>query len=302
MVVALSITGIALATAGAPVDTCEEGAEWEITSQTLLAENIYECAFDSIALAKEMKFSVLFPTGYTPDGPAFPVVYLLHGAGRTHLSLIDDDVTRPLLQAASFVTVMPNGGTNWWIDSHVVATHRYQSFITETIQVAEDNFNVKLNPEGRGLAGWSMGGFGLFSYAVRYPGKFSVMTPIIGVLDFPNDEYATEWNHSVPSFFGATIGEQEQYNPFPHIEQIRGMKILHITSPTAFDFQMNNAFDQRLTQLGIGHTYNGTMIGGHSFTLVQNSIPQVVAFQEQYLEPRKPESLAAANEDWLGLQ
>ncbi|MGC9328921.1 MAG: alpha/beta hydrolase [Candidatus Hinthialibacter sp.] len=262
-----------------------EGDEPVFLRSRQLHDQIYDCMMQSPALQSTASFSVVTPASYTQDSAPFPVVYLLHGAGRTHLSLIESEAARRALLDAPFVTVMPKGEGGWWIDSPVVEDSRYETFVFEVIQVAQDQFNISDNPSSRGVTGWSMGGFGAMRIAERHPDEFSSAATIIGLLDFPNFDLPPDQNHSAPSVFGSTRDMQESFNPLPHAQAVKGMNLLLIAANQAFDFTMNENFHAKLQQLEIEHQYV-VLDGGHTFSIVEESILRIVTFFREVLARR----------------
>ncbi len=237
----------------------------------------------SPSMGQIVSFSVVFPADYTTNGVSSSVVYLLHGAGRDHLSLVTFDTTRQILLDAPFVTVMPNGGGGWWIDSPTVDESKYETLVTETIAAAEQVLNVAQNPASRGITGWSMGGFGAMRYAQRHSDQFAGVATILGLVDFPNWDLPSEQNHSVPSIFGGSREMQESFNPLPHAEDVLSMEVMLLTADDAFDFTMNENFHHRLQEMDKEHEYI-VFEGAHTFSIVEQSLPYVVEFFTENLE------------------
>ncbi len=254
--------------------------EPEITNFHKIHDQMIHYRMESPALGKTISFSAVTPTSYSEEGQVYPVVYLLHGAGRSNFTLTDFETTREVLLNASFVTVMPYGENGWWIDSPVSQNSNYETYIGEIIQVSQEVLNISSDKGKRGITGWSMGGFGAIRYAELHPELFTAAAAILGLLDFPNPELPSEQNHSVPSIFGATGQTQNGFNPLPHAQALKNMEIFLITADQAFDFTMNEHFHTKLSELDIAHEYiilNGT----HTFDIVEESLPLVVDFFEQ---------------------
>ena len=255
----------------------------DIINSRELADRIYEYRMRSPSMGQIVSFSVVLPPDYTESGPPSAVVYLLHGAGRHHLTLVTFDTTRPILLDAPFVTVMPNGEGGWWIDSPTVSQSEYETLVTETIAAAEQQLNIARTPSSRGITGWSMGGFGAMRYAQRHAERFAGVATILGLLDFPNYDLPPEQNHSVPSIFGNSREVCESFNPLPHVENVLSMDILLLTADNAFDFTMNENFHARLVEMNKEHGYV-VFEGAHTFDIVEQSLPHVVSFFTEILE------------------
>lgn len=105
----------------------------------------------------------------------FAVLYLLHGSGGTHASW---DPFWPILDAMieqkripPVIAVAPITGNSYWIDSE-----RYgpveTALIRDLIPEIERTYSVVPGRAGRGLVGFSMGGFGALRYALLYSDMF----------------------------------------------------------------------------------------------------------------------------------
>jgi enterochelin esterase-like enzyme len=133
-------------------------------------------AFHSNALQRDWSYVVYLPPGYRADGPRYPVLYLLHGN--------DDDahhwITQGRLQTAAdaliarkdippVVIVMPQGGTDWYVDrKEKIET----AFFSELLPYIESRYAVSNERKSRAIGGVSMGGFGALRYAMRAPDRF----------------------------------------------------------------------------------------------------------------------------------
>ena len=259
----------------------------DITAKAELASRIWECHLDSRVLGQRKRFVVVLPETYRTDGRPWPVVYWLHGAGRHCRSLIDKPATRKALLEAPFVTVHPDGGGGWWVDSPVKPESRYQSYVTEVVRTVEANFNVETRPARRGLGGWSMGGYGATLYAQAHPGQFGAIATILPLLDFPNPALPKEQNHSIPGVLGRSPDTWQHFNPIRAAEKLEGTGVYHVTGNDAFDRTMNENFDRELTRLGIPHTFV-KIPGAHTWSVVERALPDALAFLAEKVIMRNP--------------
>ncbi|NOY82438.1 MAG: hypothetical protein GXP31_15675 [Kiritimatiellaeota bacterium] len=238
-----------------------------------IGERVWECRLPDAPEEADARYTLFLPNA--PGKTRRPVVVLLHGAGRNSRTLFDDAQTRKILSAAPFATLMPEGRMGWWADSPISASSRYETLVARTLSDAEQRFPVGGKPALRGLAGWSMGGFGCMRYAERHRQQFRGVASMIGLLDWPNPDLPERWNHAVPPVLGA---QPRQFNPILGAERLRGMRILLVTGDRAFDLRMNRNFHRRLDALRIPHTYRVLPGQGHTFACVRKALPQVVAF------------------------
>ena len=235
--------------------------------------SIPERTFHSAALGCAMPYSVFIPPGETPAG-GWPLVLLLHGAGRNHRTIADDPVCRPVVLRQKFVVVFPAGG-GWYIGSH-------QAVIRELLTVARTELPVSSLPASTGICGWSMGGYGAVRFAEAFPQELHAVASGIGLLDYPNKDLPVK-EFAVDACFGNDAWVI--FNCLTHAEQLRDHEILIIAATEAWDYQQNENFHARLEKLGIAHDYR-RIAGGHSFESVRVCVPQWLKFMERSLTPK----------------
>lgn len=155
--------------------------------------NISQVWYDSPTLETDRRMYVYTPPGYDSGNDAYPVLYLLHGAGgdedawsslgRANLildNLIASGSAKPM------IVVMTNG--NAWQSSTLrnipgqpaptrETRGQFQgkfekSLVEDVISFIEKNFRVKADKDHRALAGLSMGGGHTINASIAYPGTF----------------------------------------------------------------------------------------------------------------------------------
>ncbi len=245
------------------------------------AERIRTGEFHSRVLDADKRFTVVLPKNYSRRRADWPVLYLLHGRGRTERSLVEDPRACHALLAAPFVTVLPDGDDGWYIDSPVRSADRYASYLEEVIAASEAEYGLSRRREDRALSGWSMGGYGCVRFAETHPDRFAAVAPIIGLLDFPRRGLPEGQSYDVPvNRFGDRPEVWREFNPINRVEALRDMTVLLITADRAFDRTMNENFRNRLLAEGISHRWV-VLPGGHTFEVVREAIPMVVDFTAQ---------------------
>ena len=234
--------------------------------------------FYSEVLEKTKSFSVVLPDNYDHAKSDWPVLFLLHGRGRTERSLIDDAGARASLLEAPFVVILPDGDDGWYIDSPVRPADKYQTYTEEVMAQAVTLYNLSLNQDQRALSGWSMGGYGCVYFAEKHSQEFSTVAPIIGLLDFPRTGLPEGQSYDVPiDRFGDDPAVWATFNPINYIESLRDISILMVMADEAFDRTMNENFIASLTQTGIVHEVE-ILAGGHTFAVVCSALPLVIDF------------------------
>jgi predicted peptidase len=127
---------------------------------------------------KEYRYVVYVPADWTPK-QKWPVILFLHGAGERGsdgLAQSDVGIGRGLRMHADrypFIVVMPQCGTDKvWSDPDMEA--QALAALEQTIK------KFKGDRDRVYLTGLSMGGFGTFNMATKYPGRFAAFVPICG--------------------------------------------------------------------------------------------------------------------------
>jgi S-formylglutathione hydrolase FrmB len=251
------------------------------------AERITFAEVNSSALGRALPIAVISPVrGAAQDSP---VLFILHGRGRHHRSLIDSEA-RPAMLAAPFTIVLPQGEDGWYIDAPARPDARYATYLEEVIAWAEGNLSVTRSAARRGIAGWSMGGYGAVRFAQSHPGEFGFVGSIIGLLDFPRAEtLPSGQNYRVPlDRFSADARIWEQLNPMNAVDRLRGSAVTLVLATRGFERTMNENFMSRLHQNNIMARVHW-LEGGHEFPLVQQAIGIIIADAAEYFRTSQPE-------------
>jgi len=91
-------------------------------------------------------------------------------------SLVDEAIKNGTI--LPMVLVMPDAGKTWYINSFDGKVQYEDFFIKEFIPGMEKTFRIRSEKKYRGIAGLSMGGYGAFYYALKYPELFSAAAPL----------------------------------------------------------------------------------------------------------------------------
>ena len=116
---------------------------------------------------------------------AFPVIYLLHGAGDTYASWAESTDVVELASAFPVFVVMPDAGCRsraTWYSDWVEGSWQAETYVAEVLPryLAA---HYRISPGPAAVAGLSMGGFGAMSLAARHPGRYVAAASFSGVLD-----------------------------------------------------------------------------------------------------------------------
>lgn len=147
----------------------------------------------------ELKYVVYLPEEYNPIAEKkYPVLYLLHGSNGDEKSwdkfwpildkMIEDKKIEPVMAVA------PVTGNSYWVNS-LKYGNTESAFINDLIKKIDMDFKTIPEKNGRGLVGYSMGGYGALRYSLVYPHLFggtSLLSPAIQAFDAPKTSGAVE--------------------------------------------------------------------------------------------------------------
>ncbi|MGW9156025.1 carboxylesterase family protein [Microbacterium sp. NPDC055665] len=143
------------------------------------AARMSEVRDDAPTPADVLRYLVHLPDDYDADpGKLWPLVLFLHGAGERGSDLDLAAVHGPPRLADAghefpFILVTPQcGESSQW----VAELSTLSGLVDEVVSM------LRVDPARVSVTGLSMGGFGTWSLAVRYPGRFAAIAPICGGL------------------------------------------------------------------------------------------------------------------------
>jgi predicted peptidase len=127
---------------------------------------------------KEARYVVYVPADYTGK-KAYPLILFLHGAGETGTDgrrQLDEGLGQAIKKndhAFPFITVFPQSQHRTW-QADSPDARRALDILAEVRQA------YKVDPKRIYLTGLSMGGYGTWSLAARYPNRWAAIVPICG--------------------------------------------------------------------------------------------------------------------------
>jgi len=133
--------------------------------------------------AERSAMVVLPPSYKTNPNKRYPVIYYLHGFsidGRNFYNFmkVPEAVAANAAQGREFIVVVPDtltkmGGSMY---SNSVTTGDFQTFIAkDLVAYIDGKYRTVANRDGRGLVGHSMGGYGTWRIAMRYPEVYAAI-------------------------------------------------------------------------------------------------------------------------------
>jgi enterochelin esterase-like enzyme len=127
---------------------------------------------------------VYLPPSYkTSPKKRYPVVYFLHGfffnvAQYDPIGKFTEAMTADMANGPEFILVLPDSYTrhagSMYANSPTVGN--FEAFIAkELVAYVDKNYRTIAKPAARGIGGHSMGGYGTWKIAMKYPGIFSTV-------------------------------------------------------------------------------------------------------------------------------
>lgn len=251
-------------------------------------ERISFTAVESAALGRALPLAIVAPEKPAPNREN-AILFFLHGRGRHHRSLLESAAAREALLRAKCYVVLPQGEDGWYIDSPARPDDRYSAYLAEVVAWADANLPVSRRAARRGIAGWSMGGYGAMRFAQTHPKEFGFVASIIGLLDFPRAEnFPPGQNYRVPTErFTDDADIWRALNPLFGIEALRDHAITLVLATQGFERTMNENFLAAMAEHNIPVRVHW-LEGGHEFSLVERAVPIVLADAAKFFHRSKP--------------
>ena len=230
----------------------------------------------SHALRRRMTFLLHLP--YADDGQTarrYPVLYLLHGSGHDPHSVLEQ--VRPqehLTELGAALLVIPAGDQGWWFDSPAMPRSCYASYLLELVAWIDRHYPTVARRGGRGVCGFSMGGFGAMLLAGQHPDQFGAASSILGPLDiaqmFPH-------YYRLRLLLGADLATWQRYNPTHLAARLAHTALWFCSAEEAFDRPQSAAFAAALRTRDIPFEY-ALHPGQHDAHFVREHIGSCFAF------------------------
>ncbi|MCX7746694.1 MAG: esterase family protein [Clostridia bacterium] len=125
---------------------------------------------------------IYLPPSYYDTDKNYPVLYYLHGYGGAAYEVMSfKDIADRLMKESKIkdmIIIGVNGqnklGGSFYVNSPVTGNWE-DHVVKDVVQYVDSNYRTVKTAEGRGIAGFSMGGFGSIHLGFRYPEVFSAV-------------------------------------------------------------------------------------------------------------------------------
>lgn len=248
----------------------------------------------SAVLGRAKRATVLLPRDYREDGPAHPVLYLLHGYGGGRGTWLERTRLAKHLDGSRLIVIMPESGRRWFVNDH--AGLRYEDhFVRELLPAVDARFHTLAERSARAVGGFSMGGATALFLALRHRALFGAVTSHAGAFEAPRrigDPYRE--HRGDPGFVMPTVESHERvwgppgsatrrtYDPYRLIT--RGDPLLPPalyldvgTGDHERMVRMNRSVRAALEERGWPVVYRERP-GGHDWEFVDGALPSALDF------------------------
>lgn len=169
----------------------------------------------SATLGRTVSYRVVLPPGYglvTSRATRYPVLYLLHGWGGNYDSWLTRSGLARHASEHRLIVVTPEGERGWYTDG--AGGTRYESYLLQDVVADVDRrFRTIAQRRGRGVAGYSMGGYGALKLGFRQPELFAFAGSTSGALDAA----ARTDDESIAQTFGEPGSRVRMENDLPRL-------------------------------------------------------------------------------------
>src|ERR671910_2448919 len=180
-----------------------------VGSSAVIAEgSLTEASFHSTTLNEAISYNVYLPAGYAASTDRYPVLYLLHGRGDTKAAwtqmkgALDELIAAGEIQPT--IAIMPDAPwssrASYYVDSAYTGADPGRpvetAFTRDLIAHVDAAYRPAASRTGRGVAGYSMGGYGALRYSLAHPDLFGaaiVLSPAVYVPVPPADSSTREF-------------------------------------------------------------------------------------------------------------
>lgn len=288
-----------------PEPTGEAAATFHVREKRKLSARLREFFVYSPALGRTVGVRVLLPG--RPSEVA-DVIYLFHGGGDDFRSWTDLGAAEQLTADSPYLVVMPDAGAASYSRHTIGGGERTETTLDwPTFHTAElpafiaDRYSVNPERSGALLAGLSMGGYGAMKYAAQHPDRYcaaaafsSPLDPLSAVPLF--DIIALREGGAAKSLFGdpkRDLAEWQANSPMSLAPNLAGTDLWftagsgtphaddededHVDVLEATVNQHGLKFHERLTELGIDHTWSPRATGLHNWFAWQRELAEWLA-------------------------
>lgn len=255
--------------------------------------------FESKLVAEKLPYIVAVPESYNAASSKtarYPVIYLLHGWGGSPKNWVDFGMAK-LANEHQIIIVAVQGRLGWYTDAASDPKRKFESYvIQELIPDVDRRYRTRAERSSRAVAGLSMGGYGAFKFAIKYPQMFSFAGSMSGAMAVASwrDETAMSGDRPLTrsireTFYSPDKKVLETNDLFKLVrdmsaEQLRDLPYLYFDCGTSdlLVFASNRDMASLLLERRIPHEYR-QLPGGHNSQYWTAQLPELFRIAAQKL-------------------
>jgi enterochelin esterase-like enzyme len=244
-------------------------------------------------LKGDRKFAIYLPPDYETSNRAYPVLYLLHGAGDDHTGWVQFgevlNITDKAIKdgtSTAMIIVMPDADTGrrgYFND--VKGDWPYEDFFfNELMPYVEKKYRIKGQKRYRAVAGLSMGGGGSFMYALHHPELFSAACPLSAYTGpITLEDAKNNLTRNNPNIADSTIERYyKMHSVVPLVnaikdDQKKAVRWYIDCGDDDFLYEGNSLAHIAMRKKEIPHEFR-IREGAHNWTYWRESLPKVLEF------------------------
>jgi S-formylglutathione hydrolase FrmB len=204
--------------------------------------------------------------------------------------MLDEGITSGKLPP--MIVVMPDAGVTWYINDHDGKVRYEDMFIQEFLPFIEATYRIRTKKRYRGIAGLSMGGYGAFVFALKYPDLFAASAPLSAAI-YTEEEVISKsqerWDRTEAVMYGKGLKGKKRLtkhwlanNPLHllkalDINKIKSVRYYFDCGDDDFLYRGNAATHILLKNMGIPHEFR-MRDGAHNWAYWRSGISDALAF------------------------
>jgi enterochelin esterase-like enzyme len=252
--------------------------EWEIGSWTDLWK-IEQ--FKSAAVDSDVSYYIYLPPGYATSERRYPVVYWFHGAfGRPYsatpmVKRLDVAIRAGTAPEMIVVSSLDPTGLSMWTNSKDGRLPMETIFIEELIPHIDGHYRTIAGRRGRGIEGFSMGGYGSAFLGIKYNHLFSAVSVLAGALHTP-ETFRERRRAIFDNVFSADMDYARAHSPWAMLD-IKADSIQEQPSMRVFVgaddglLEWNRNYHVALEQHGIEHEWGVVPDSPHDLEILMSN-------------------------------
>ena len=252
--------------------------KWEIGSWT----DIWRVGqFESAAVNSDVSYYIYLPPGYEAGDKRYPVVYWFHGAyGRPYsatpvVKRLDAAIRAGEAPEMIVVSCLDPTGLSMWTNSKDGSLPMETILIEELIPHIDASYRTISDRSGRGIEGFSMGGYGSAYLGIKYNEKFSSVSILAGALHTPQT-FRERRRAIFDNVFSGDAAYADERSPWTIIEN-NADAVRNKTSIRVFVgaddglLDWNRNYHTMLDELGIEHEWGIVPDSPHDLEIVMQN-------------------------------